>query len=60
MVRKAPAREAKAGSPEVPDAQRFLMIQEAAYYRAEHAGFCGDPMEHWLAAEKEIEKLIRG
>jgi hypothetical protein len=38
--------------------QRFLMIQEAAYYRAERAGFNGDAVEHWLAAEKEIEQRL--
>lgn len=31
-------------------------IAEAAYYRAERRGFVGgDPVEDWLAAEKELE-----
>ncbi len=31
-------------------------IAEAAYYRAERRGFTGgDPVEDWLAAEKELE-----
>ena len=33
---------------------RYRMIQDAAYYLAEEDGFRGDPLEYWLAAEKQI------
>lgn len=34
---------------------RQQMVAKAAYFRAERAGFRGDPVEHWLAAEQEID-----
>ena len=41
-----------------PDWHR-QMIQEAAYFRAEARGFIGgDPVEDWLAAEAEIDRLV--
>jgi hypothetical protein len=37
---------------------RHHLIATAAYYRAEHRGFTGeDPVEDWLVAEAEIERL---
>lgn len=38
--------------------QRYLMVQEAAYYHAQKAGFNGESVEHWLAAEREIEQRL--
>jgi len=40
---------------------RYSMIAEAAYYRAEKRGFQnGDPVTDWLAAEAEIDgKLLK-
>lgn len=41
--------------------QRYFMITEAAYYRAERRGFHGgDPVADWLEAEAEIEAMLRG
>lgn len=41
--------------------QRYFMIAEAAYYRAERRGFQGgDPVTDWLEAEAEIEAMLRG
>lgn len=41
--------------------QRYFMISEAAYYRAECRGFQGgDPVADWLGAEAEIEAMLRG
>ncbi|HEY9199829.1 MAG TPA: DUF2934 domain-containing protein [Gammaproteobacteria bacterium] len=35
------------------------MIAEAAYLKAEHRGFCsGDPLDDWLAAEREVDMLL--
>jgi len=36
--------------------QRYRMIQESAYFIAEKAGFSGDNVKYWLAAEKEINE----
>jgi hypothetical protein len=38
--------------------ERYHMIDEAAYYRAEKSGFQVDPHENWIAAEKEIDELL--
>jgi len=41
-----------------PD-ERRRMIEQAAYLRAEHRGFNGgDPMEDWLVAEREINRML--
>jgi prefoldin subunit 5 len=37
------------------------MIAEAAYFRAEHRGFQGgDPLDDWLQAEAEIDRMTAG
>lgn len=39
--------------------ERYSMIAEAAYYRAEQRGFQDEgPVADWLAAEKEIDKRL--
>jgi chromosome segregation ATPase len=45
---------------QITDEQRRRMIAEAAYFRAEHQGFCGDPVEDWLRAEREIDARFGG
>jgi len=41
--------------------QRWKMIAEAAYHRAEKRGFeSGHELEDWTAAEKEIDGLLSG
>jgi len=40
--------------------QRYRMIQEAAYFHAEKAGFAGDSLEFWCVAEKEIDAKLKG
>jgi hypothetical protein len=42
-------------SPEL----REQMIRDAAYLRAERRGFCdGDPLQDWVEAEAEINRLL--
>ena len=59
--RSAPSRGAQ-GRPEGTDfdpAVRHQMIAEAAYLRAELRGFGdGDPLDDWLAAEREVDSLL--
>ena len=41
--------------------QRYCMVAEAAYYRAEKRGFVGGDTSHdWVEAEAEISRLIGG
>ena len=40
--------------------ERWRMVATAAYHRAERRGFApGHEVEDWLAAEKEIEGVLR-
>jgi Protein of unknown function (DUF2934) len=55
----APAKAAaKSGSKTISAQDRYHMIDEAAYYRAEKSGFQVDPHSNWVAAEKEIDELL--
>lgn len=52
-----------ARSEEILDSahQRQQMIAEKAYFRALHRGFQGgDPVEDWIAAEREINEQWPG
>jgi hypothetical protein len=53
-------KRASRGAEEVSAKQRYRMIQEAAYYRAEKHGFDpGRAMQDWLEAEQEINGLLQ-
>jgi hypothetical protein len=49
---------AAAGKKDLTPEQRYMMVAEAAYYRAERQGFMGDPAQDWVAAEAEIADLL--
>ncbi len=39
--------------------ERYKMIAQTAYFRAEARGFVGgDPLEDWIQAEKEVDKYL--
>lgn len=61
-TKPAPAKKkAVKGNGETPitPEQRYRMICDAAYYRAERRGFIGgNPAEDWTAAESEIDGLL--
>lgn len=41
--------------------ERWRLIAEAAYYRAQARGFVpGQEIEDWLQAEAEIDRMLRG
>lgn len=41
--------------------ERWRLIAEAAYYRAQARGFApGQEIEDWLQAEAEIDRMLRG
>jgi hypothetical protein len=64
MVRKkvtaeAPTDPTAAVQPRVTPEERRRMVAEAAYFRALDRGFQGgDPVDDWLAAEREINRLL--
>lgn len=58
-VGPTPASSAPAGITVSGDARR-AMVAQAAYLRAERRGFAGgDEVEDWLAAEAEVDALLR-
>ncbi len=63
-AKAAPAKTAKPGktssenTSSLSDEQRYRMIAEAAYYRAESHNFLSDPVRDWIEAEKDISALL--
>jgi len=48
-----------ASAPAYSGEDRYRMIAEAAYYRAESRGFeGGSQLDDWLAAEMEIDQIL--
>ena len=58
----APKRASKKAAPkgQISADERYHMIQEAAYFQAEKAGFACDPWQCWLTAEAEIDARLAG
>lgn len=58
----APRRTSKkaAAGRQVSAEERYRMIQEAAYFRAEKEGFDCDPWKCWLVAEAEVDAQLAG
>jgi len=41
--------------------QRQHMIRDAAYFRAERRGFVnGDPVQDWMEAEADVDRMLHG
>ena len=59
-VKEVPAGAAPiSGETSVTPGQRYQMIAEAAYFRAEKRGFVeGDVAQDWLDAEAEIDNYF--
>ena len=56
---RKPVSKNKKAAPGISKQQRDQMIAVAAYYRWEQSGFSAElEMEHWLLAEKEIDKQL--
>lgn len=56
----APRVAAKKAGPEKQTSpeERYRLIQELAYFRAEQEGFNCDPSECWLIAEAEVDARL--
>ncbi len=50
---------AKDETASVTSEERYRMIAEAAYHKAEHHSFAGDPVQYWVEAEAEIDKMLK-
>jgi hypothetical protein len=59
-VVSAPAVAVPRSGPLIPASLRLDMIRDAAFFRAEARGFApGQEIEDWLAAEQDVDDLIR-
>ncbi|MGH8297658.1 MAG: DUF2934 domain-containing protein [Steroidobacteraceae bacterium] len=57
---KPAATSAAASGVSVSESARRAMIEQSAYLRAERRGFApGDEVEDWLAAETEVDALLK-
>lgn len=54
-VKRAPLPTQRPG---IPEEQRRHYVEVAAYFIAERRGFAGDPLQDWLEAEAEIDRLL--
>ena len=57
--RKTAEKKAPAKTTKITAEQRYRMIAEAAYYRAESCQFKSDPLRDWIEAERDIAILLR-
>ncbi len=58
-AKPAAAKKAAAVAKQLDAAQRANYVEVAAFYIAERRGFAAaNPMDDWLAAEAEIDRLI--
>lgn len=57
--RKTTEKKAPAKTVKITAEQRYRMIAEAAYYRAESCQFKSDPLRDWIEAERDIAILLR-
>ena len=56
-----PAAKKVAAKPiAITGEQRYRMVAEAAYYRAEGNQFKSDPLRDWIEAENDIAALLAG
>ena len=54
------AKQAVGKAMTISDEQRYRMVAEAAYYRAETNHFKSDPLRDWIEAESDIAALLSG
>jgi hypothetical protein len=53
-----PTSKSTAKAIVLSDEQRYRMVAEAAYYRAEKNQFKSDPLRDWIDAENDISALL--
>jgi hypothetical protein len=59
-AKPAKAAAKKSGAAALTPEQRRCYVEVAAYYMAERRGFTGgNEMDDWMAAEAEIDRLLR-
>ena len=58
-VKKSPAKKTSITKPaNIGAAERYRMVETAAYFIAERNGFKGNSADNWIAAEAQIRKML--
>jgi len=61
--KKAPAKKAApkktAKTRKIGAEERYRMIEVAAYYLAENNGFQGSTLDYWVAAEAQVDAMLK-
>lgn len=57
-AKPATTRKRTVKTPIITSDERYRMIEVTAYYIAERSGFGDNHLDHWLAAEKEIDSQL--
>lgn len=52
------ANETSVQASPITREQRYQMIAEAAYFRAQCQDFCGNPAQDWIEAEADINRAL--
>jgi hypothetical protein len=59
-VKKAAApRKTTAKARKIGAEERYRMIEVAAYYLAENNGFQGNTLDYWVAAEAQVDGMLK-
>lgn len=57
---KAPAKKvSKTTITKIGAAERYKMVETAAYFIAERNNFAGTSADYWIAAEVQIKKMLK-
>ena len=58
-VKKSPAIKASTIKPvKISAAERYRMVETAAYFIAERHDFTGNSTDYWITAEAQIKKML--
>ena len=63
-AKKAPAKKAATKksstmtTAKIGAAERYRMVETAAYFMAERNGFAGSSTDYWIAAEVQIKRML--
>jgi hypothetical protein len=60
-AKKVPVKKtstAKTTTVKISAAERYRMVETAAYFIAERNGFTGNSADYWIAAEAQIKKML--
>ncbi|ROH88218.1 DUF2934 domain-containing protein [Pseudomethylobacillus aquaticus] len=56
--KKPSGKKASDKAPKIGAEERYRMVEVAAYFIAERDKFKGSPVDYWVAAENQINKIL--